>query len=120
MVISEMSVNYAATGSCARPAPASHHFGCDHHRRHGGLILLLLVLSSAILPSFNLLILVLVIVAVSGFLLYRGSAKLYAGAQFALRDTFAQEAGPCSAGHEPHGIAPPRPKAFLPAQAMRS
>ncbi len=111
MVISEMSVNYAATGSRAATLQAIIS-GAITIVGTGGLILLLLVLSSAILPSFNLLILVLVIVAVSGFLLYRGSVKLYAGAQFALRDTFAQEPDPAPAGHEPHGIAPAQTKSI--------
>lgn len=93
MVISEMSVNPAAVGPRA-PTLQAIISGAITVVGTAGLVLLLLVLSSALLPSLNLLILVLVIVVVSGFLLYRGSVKLYAGAQYALHDTFAQKPDP--------------------------
>jgi len=66
----------------------------------GGLIVVLLLLSSALLPTWNVLLLVGLIVAVCGFLLYRVAVKLYARAQSALHDTFAQPADPHV---EPHG-----------------
>jgi len=93
MVISEMSVNPTEAGSRA-PALQSFIANVITVAGTGVLILILLLLSSVLLPSLNVLILVLVIVAVSGFLLYRKSVKLYAGAQYALHDTFAQPADP--------------------------
>jgi K+:H+ antiporter len=60
----------------------------------GMLVLLLALLSSTLLPSGNVLLLTLLIMAISGFVLYRGAVKLYARAQSALRDTFAQPADP--------------------------
>jgi CPA2 family monovalent cation:H+ antiporter-2 len=89
MVISEMSVNPAVAGE-KTPALQSIISSAITVVGTGILILILLLLSSTILPSLNVLILVLVVVAVSGFLIYRGSVKLYAGAQYALQDTFAQ------------------------------
>lgn len=93
MVISEMSVNPAAAGAKA-PAIQAMIANVITVVGTGVIILILLLLSSALLPSRNVLLLVLVIMLVSGFLLYRGSVKLYAGAQFALHDTFAQPADP--------------------------
>ncbi|HEY5811272.1 MAG TPA: cation:proton antiporter, partial [Terrimicrobiaceae bacterium] len=60
----------------------------------GLLIVLVVILSSTLLPSGNVLILTLLIMAISGFVLYRGAVKLYSRAQSALRDTFAQPADP--------------------------
>ena len=60
----------------------------------GVLILLVALLSSTLLPSRNVLLLTLLIMVVSGVLLYRGAVKLYSRAQSALRDTFAQPADP--------------------------
>ena len=54
----------------------------------------LLLLSSTLLPSRNVLLITLVIMAIASFLLYRGAVKLYSRAQSALRDTFAQPADP--------------------------
>ncbi len=62
----------------------------------GVLILLVALLSSTLLPSRNLLLLTLLIMVISGVLLYRGAEKLYSQAQSALRDTFAQPADPPS------------------------
>lgn len=99
MVISEMSVNPAKAGqkTAALQAIVSGTltvFGT------GLIILVVLLLSSTILPSRNFLLLELVIVGVSGFLIYRGAVKLYARAQGALQDTFAQQADPLPAN--PH------------------
>jgi CPA2 family monovalent cation:H+ antiporter-2 len=60
----------------------------------GVLILLVALLSSTLLPSRNVLLLTLLIMVVSGVLLYRGAVKLYSRAQSALQDTFAQPADP--------------------------
>lgn len=101
MVISEMSVNTAAAGERA-PAIQAMIANVITIVGTGMLILVVLLLSTAILPSINILLLVLAIMVVSGFLLYRSSVKLYAGAQFALHDTFAQPPDPAPGhGHEP-------------------
>lgn len=60
----------------------------------GILILLVALLSSTLLPSGNVLVLTLLIMVISGFVLYRTAVKLYSSAQSALRDTFAQPADP--------------------------
>ncbi|HEY5707038.1 MAG TPA: cation:proton antiporter [Terrimicrobiaceae bacterium] len=67
----------------------------------GVLILLVALLSSTLLPSRNVLLFTLLIMVISGFLLYRGSVKLYSRAQSALRDTFAQPADPPALQHAP-------------------
>lgn len=106
MVISEMSVSPHAAGPRA-PALQAMIANVITIVGTGMLVLLMLLLSSTLLPSVNVLILVLVIVAVSGFLLYRSSVKLYAGAQFALHDTFAQPADPAPGhGGEPRELTP--------------
>ena len=58
----------------------------------GILVLLIALLSSTLLPSRNVLLITLVVMAIASFLLYRGAVKLYSRAQSALRDTFAQPA----------------------------
>jgi len=58
------------------------------------LLLFVIGLSSTILPSRNLLILVIVVAIIFGLLLRRGAVKVYASAQAALQDTFAQPADP--------------------------
>jgi CPA2 family monovalent cation:H+ antiporter-2 len=60
----------------------------------GILVLLVALLSSTLLPSRNVLLITLVIMAIASFLFYRGAVKLYSRAQSALRDTFAQPADP--------------------------
>lgn len=93
MIIAEISVNARSAGPGAS-AFQSAISGVITVVGTGILILLLLLLSSTILPSRNVLILGLAIVVVSGFLLYRVSVKFYAGAQYALNDTFATPADP--------------------------
>ncbi|CAN5510201.1 cation:proton antiporter [soil metagenome] len=106
MVISEMSVNPAVAGE---KAPALQSIISTVITIGGtiALILFLLVLSTAILPSGKILLLLIVVVAVAGFLLYRSSVKVYANAQFALYDTFAQPADPLEMPE--HGDHPPAP-----------
>jgi K+:H+ antiporter len=58
----------------------------------GILVLLVALLSSTLLPSRNVLLITLVVMAIASFLLYRSAVKLYSRAQSALRDTFAQPA----------------------------
>jgi CPA2 family monovalent cation:H+ antiporter-2 len=56
------------------------------------LVLLVAFLSSTLLPSRNVLLLTLLIMVISGVILYRSAVKVYASAQTALQDTFAQAA----------------------------
>lgn len=93
MIISEMSVTSTAAGSRTQGL-RSLISGVITVAGTGALILIVLALSSTILPSRNLLLLALLIVIVSGIILYRSSIKLYASAQYALHDTFAQPADP--------------------------
>jgi CPA2 family monovalent cation:H+ antiporter-2 len=58
------------------------------------LVLVVGLLSSTLLPSWNVLIVTLLIMIISGLFLYRGAVRLYSRAQAALRDTFAQPADP--------------------------
>lgn len=60
------------------------------------LILIIILLSSTLLPSSNLLILSIILVAVSGYFLFRSSVKIYARAQDALQETFIQPPDPVS------------------------
>ena len=53
-----------------------------------------LVLSSALLPTFKVLIVLLVIVALITWLLWRSFIKIYSKAQVALQETFAQPPAP--------------------------
>ncbi len=98
MLVSELSVNSAKAGDKA-PALQAIISSTIIVVATGALILVVLVLSSAVLPSRNVLILAVVIAAGSGFFLYRGAVKLYARAQSALQDTFAEPADP----HPGHG-----------------
>lgn len=106
MMISEVSVNSEKAG---RKAPALRAIISTVITvvGTGVLLLILLALSSTLLPSWNVLLLVGLIVAVSGFLLYRSSVKLYARAQSALRDTFDQPADPHPHAHPEDRALPP-------------
>lgn len=56
--------------------------------------LFVLVLSSALLPAFNVLLVLLAIVALITWLLWRSFIKVYSKAQFALQETFTQAPAP--------------------------
>jgi CPA2 family monovalent cation:H+ antiporter-2 len=56
--------------------------------------LFVLVLSSTVLPSLNVMIVLLVIVALTTWLLWRSFIKIYSRAQIALQETFAQPPAP--------------------------
>ena len=56
--------------------------------------LLVLVLSSALLPTFNVLLVLLAIAAFITWLLWRSFIKVYSKAQVALQETFAQPPAP--------------------------
>lgn len=101
MMIADISVNARSAGAKA-PAFQAVITGIIKIVGTAILILLLLLLSSTILPSRNVLFLGLSIVILTGFLLYRVSVKFYAGAQFALRDTFATPADPSAPHQETH------------------
>lgn len=59
--------------------------------------LVVLVLSSALLPTFNLMLVLLVIVGLITWLLWRSFIKVYAKAQTALQETFTQQPVPPAA-----------------------
>ena len=96
MLISEMSVAQTGPQTPALRAVISSTISVAGT---GVLVVVVLGLSSAILPSRNILLLDLLILFVSGFLLYRGAVRLYARAQSALRDTLAEPADPAEQGH---------------------
>ncbi|HYF37565.1 MAG TPA: cation:proton antiporter, partial [Prosthecobacter sp.] len=88
MLVSEMSVTRAAAGENTaniRAVVSGVVFvaGC------AAMLLYLLLLSSAILPSWNLLIVLALVLAVTAFLLRRAFMKLHARAQFALQSTLS-------------------------------
>jgi CPA2 family monovalent cation:H+ antiporter-2 len=56
--------------------------------------LFVLVLSSALLPTLNVLVMLLVIVTFITWLLWRSFIKVYSKAQVALKETFAQQPAP--------------------------
>lgn len=93
MVISEMSVNPAKAGDRTF-ALQSIITNVITIVGTGVLVLIVLFLSSTLLPSWNVLLLVCAVVAICGFFFYRGSVKVYASAQSALRETFAEPADP--------------------------
>ena len=70
------------------------------------LVLIVALLSSALLPSWNVLLLTLLVMLVFSVFLYRGAVKLYSRAQSALRDTFAQPADPPPLHHETPSLPP--------------
>jgi CPA2 family monovalent cation:H+ antiporter-2 len=57
-----------------------------------GLLQFVLLLSSALMPSWNVLIVLALLLALATVLLWRFFIRLYAGAQITLRETFAQPA----------------------------
>jgi len=59
-----------------------------------GLGAFVLMLSSTVLPSLNLMIILLIIVALTTWLLWRSFIKIYSRAQIALEETFAQQPPP--------------------------
>jgi CPA2 family monovalent cation:H+ antiporter-2 len=59
-----------------------------------GLGLFVLLLSSALLPTFNVLIVLLLLVVLIAWLLRRSFILVYSKAQVALQETFAQEPAP--------------------------
>jgi monovalent cation:H+ antiporter-2, CPA2 family len=63
---------------------------------------LVLVLSSALLPSWRILIVLLVAVAIVTVLLWRSLIKVYSKAQIALEETFAEQPEPL---HQPTPLA---------------
>jgi len=65
-----------------------------------GIALLTFVLSSTLLPSWNVVIAVLLLVALATWLGWRSLIKLYSRAQTAVQETFAQELPPS----KPHAL----------------
>ena len=65
-----------------------------------GIALLTFVLSSTLLPSWNVVIAVLLLVALATWLGWRSLIKLYSRAQSAVQETFAQDLPP----PKPHAV----------------
>ncbi len=89
MMVAELSVSQAKAGANTSTARAVVS-GTVLAAGSGLMVLWLLVLSSTLLPSRNVLLLALGIAVIAGILLYRASNRLYARAQYALHDTFAE------------------------------
>lgn len=93
LLVSEMSVSRAAAGAqtksiravIAQTIPLAGLLG---------LALLVIVLSSTLLPPMNVLWVLLVVIALVTWLLWRSFVNLYSRAQFALTETFAQPPPP--------------------------
>lgn len=89
MLLAELSVNPAAAGAntaAVRAVVSNVIFlaGCF------GLVIIVLVLSSTILPSWNVLLVLALVVLLATLLLRRVFIRLHARAQVALAETFAQ------------------------------
>lgn len=103
MLVGEMSVSHAAAGErtqALRGVVSGVVFvaGC------AGLFLLMLVLSTAVLPSRNLLIVLVVVLVAIAFLLRRSFIQVHTKAQFALQETLNEAPLP---HHDPHAPALP-------------
>jgi CPA2 family monovalent cation:H+ antiporter-2 len=93
MLVSEMSVTSAAAGKNTAPLRAIVSntvliAGCL------GLLLFLLLLSSAILPSWNVLLVLALVLVAATILLRRSFTRIYSKAQIALRETLSQDPAP--------------------------
>jgi len=89
MLLSEMSVTQVAGGAntnSLRAVVANTIVAAGSIM----LVLIILLLSSTILPSWKLLLVQTLIVAMTAILLRRSFTKLYSKAQFALQETLAQ------------------------------
>ncbi len=93
MLVSEMSVASSVENAGPLRAVLSHAVliaGCI------GLSFFLLILSTAILPSWNVLLVLALVIVVAVIIMRRSLIQLHAKAQIALQETFAHPA----AGHE--------------------
>lgn len=91
MIVAEMSVSRASAGdntAALRSVVSATVFGVGV----AALLLFILLLSSAILPSWNALLVAGLALVGAAFLLRRSFIKLYARAQVALRETLDQPA----------------------------
>ncbi|HEY8900125.1 MAG TPA: cation:proton antiporter [Chthoniobacterales bacterium] len=93
MMIAELSVSPKTAGSNTSALRAMIS-GMVLLVGSGVMLVWLLVLSATLMPSWKTLLAASGIALVVGILLYRAAVKLYARAQFALHDTFAQEPDP--------------------------
>jgi CPA2 family monovalent cation:H+ antiporter-2 len=89
MLVSEMSVSHAAGGenTAALRAIVSSIVVIAGS---AGLVLFVMLLSSAILPSWNVLVVLALVLLAATVLLWRSFIRIYSKAQFALRETFEQ------------------------------
>ncbi len=102
MLVSEMSVSETAAGpntSGLRGVISSTVMVAGL----AGLVMVTLVLSSAILPSWNVLVVLGLVLVVAGILLRRLFTRVYAKAQIALLETFSTTP---DHHHEPAAAAP--------------
>ncbi|MGV3661740.1 MAG: cation:proton antiporter [Prosthecobacter sp.] len=100
MLVGEMSVSHSAAGERTqglRGVVSSVVFvaGC------AGLFLLMLVLSTAVLPSWNLLIVLVVVLIAIALLLRRAFIRVHTKAQFALQETLNEAPLPHPDPHAP-------------------
>lgn len=112
MLLSELSVTRAAAGEQTRllravVANTILALAC------AALALVILLLSSTILPSWNVFLVVMLILIAGAILLARSSIRIYAKAQFALKETFSQP--PPSRDSAPERVLP----ALLQEAALR-
>jgi CPA2 family monovalent cation:H+ antiporter-2 len=112
MLLSELSVTRAAAGEQTRllravVANTILALAC------AALALVILLLSSTILPSWNVFLVVVLILIAGGILLARSSIRIYARAQFALKETLSQP--PPSRDSAPERVLP----ALLQEAALR-
>jgi CPA2 family monovalent cation:H+ antiporter-2 len=123
MLVSEMSVSRASAGENTaniRTVVSGVIFvaGC------AGMLFYLLLLSSAVLPSWNLLIVLALVLAATAFLLRRAFMKVHARAQFALQTTLNEAPLPPTEQEQPklpallrnaalvmHSVSPESPSA---------
>lgn len=93
LLIAETKVTPAAAGECTAAIRAVVAQGVPITGTVA-MGLLVLVLSSALLPTFEVLQVLLAIVALVTWLLWRSFIKIYSKAQAALQETFAQPPPP--------------------------
>ena len=89
LLVAELKVTPAAAGerTASIRAIVAHVIPLAGAVALGGFVL---VLSSALLPTLKIMLMLLAVVAFTAWLLWRSSIRIYAKAQAALRETFAQ------------------------------
>ncbi|MBC8094178.1 MAG: cation:proton antiporter, partial [Akkermansiaceae bacterium] len=93
LLLAEMKVTQAAAGE-RTAAIRSVVAGVVPFAGSAALSLFVLVLSSALLPPLNVLLVLLLVIGLIAWLMWRSFIRVYSRAQFALYETFAQPADP--------------------------